>query len=234
MIPGNSPAFSVSCPSSEPGHRLYLHENNHQTPNVLFALLYNGFRDSHFTRISRLRRHSCSAPYNSCGLLRPRLVSTLPFAAPRIFDNCIKSTSAGGQAEPCQVARAHGLRTAIYLVVAEPSAGRLCKEDEASPVYADITRTTPCPPVNFVIVRQPAGEPSACAVPSIGRAFGPKRPNFKTNLIPKSDSRAWSGSAGGLAAGESRFGKYRQTAFVNGARAGPRLRFGAATVKRER
>ena len=167
-------------------------------------------------------------------LLAPAARPTLPFAAPRIFDNCIKSTSAGGQAEPCQVAQAHGLRTAIYLVVAEPSAGRLCKEGEASPVYADITRTTPCPPVNFVIVRQPAGEPSACAVPSIGRAFGPKRPNFKTNLIPKSDSRAWSGSAGGLAAGESRFGKYRKTAFVNGARAGPRLRFGAATVKRER
>ena len=45
-------------------------------------------------------------------------------------------------------------------------------------------------PVNFVIVRQPAGETLESAVPSIGRAFHPKRPNIhETNLIPQSDSR---------------------------------------------
>jgi hypothetical protein len=56
-----------------------------------------GFRDSRFTRMCRLRRHSRSVLTYSCaGLLRPRLVSTLPFATPRIFDNCIKSTSPGG------------------------------------------------------------------------------------------------------------------------------------------
>jgi hypothetical protein len=42
--------------------------------------------------------------------------------------------------------------------------------------------------MNFVIVRQPANEPLECAVPLIGRAFGPKRLEFQTNLIPQSDS----------------------------------------------
>jgi hypothetical protein len=80
-------------------HRLYLNENNDKIPDALFAVLYNGFRDSCFTRMCRLR-HSRRAPIYSCvGFLRPRLVFTLPFAAPPIFDNCIKSTSPGGQAD---------------------------------------------------------------------------------------------------------------------------------------
>jgi hypothetical protein len=43
--------------------------------------------------------------------------------------------------------------------------------------------------MNFVIVRSLEGEPLERAAPSIGRAFGPNRPAFKTNLIPQSDSR---------------------------------------------
>jgi hypothetical protein len=77
-------------------HRLYLHENNHQTMKVLFSFLYNGFRGSRFTRVCRLRRHSRGAPnYRRADFLRPRLVSTLPFAAPRIFDNCIIDVAGG-------------------------------------------------------------------------------------------------------------------------------------------
>jgi hypothetical protein len=50
-----------------------------------------GFRGTRFTRVCRFRRHSRQSHIHS-DLMRPRLFSTLPFAAPRIFDNCIKST----------------------------------------------------------------------------------------------------------------------------------------------
>ena len=47
--------------------------------------------------------------YSCAGLLRPRLVSTLPFVAPRIFDICInRRQPAARRSQP--VARAHGLR----------------------------------------------------------------------------------------------------------------------------
>jgi hypothetical protein len=77
--------------------------------------------------------------------------------------------------------------------------------------------------MNFVIVRSLAGEPLEWAAPSIGRAFGPKRQNIQTNLIPQSDSRPTTEETTGIATGGQdclpythavtvRFRKYRKTA----------------------
>jgi hypothetical protein len=62
IIPGNSPESPRNYLAGKPSHNLYLYETNHQTPKALFPFLYNGFRDSRFTRLCRLRRHSRSAP----------------------------------------------------------------------------------------------------------------------------------------------------------------------------
>jgi hypothetical protein len=57
-IPGNSPDSPRHISPENLSHRLYLDENNNQTPKPLFSFLYNGFRGSRFIRICRLRRHS--------------------------------------------------------------------------------------------------------------------------------------------------------------------------------
>jgi hypothetical protein len=125
MILGNSPLSPRQYLSEKPSHSPYLHENNHQTPKALFSFLYNGFRGSRFTRLCRLRRHSHSAAIYSCAdYLRPRLVSTLPLAAPRIFDNCINrhqpagrrshaGEAAHGQPPPASLAAARAIRQAL-------------------------------------------------------------------------------------------------------------------------
>jgi len=53
IIPGNSLVSPRQYLARKPSDRPYLHENTNLTPNALFSFLYNGFRDSRFTRICR-------------------------------------------------------------------------------------------------------------------------------------------------------------------------------------
>ena len=76
MIPGNSLVSPRHSFSDKPGHRLYLHENNHQTPNALFSFLYNGFRGSRFTRMCRV---VATLPQDSHILLRRTLAPAARF-----------------------------------------------------------------------------------------------------------------------------------------------------------
>ena len=105
--------------------------------------------------------------------LRPRLVSTLPFAAPRIFDNCINRHHPAGR-------RSHaGWRWPIACD---------STKDRNPPANTPLSRQLLVLAMNFVIFRQLADKLVEWAVPYIERAFGLKRPEFQTNLIPKSDS----------------------------------------------
>jgi hypothetical protein len=59
---GKLAGFSASTSLRKIQYRLYLHENNKQTPKPLFSFLYNGFRGSRFIRMCRLRRHFPKPP----------------------------------------------------------------------------------------------------------------------------------------------------------------------------
>jgi hypothetical protein len=136
-----------------------------------------------------LRRHSRRSPIYSCaGLLRPRLVSTLPFAAPRIFDNCINRHQPAGRPSHAPVGRAIACPPASHaaaIAVRRPGRTVLVYgpsfEDEPS---GGLRGQLLVPAMNFVIVRSLAGEPLKRAVPSIGRPSSPKRLAYQTNLIP--------------------------------------------------
>ena len=126
--------------------------------------------------------------YSCAGLLRPRLVSTLPFAAPRIFDNCINRHQPAGRPSHAPVGRAIACPPASHaaaIAVRRPGRTVLVYgpsfEDEPS---GGLRGQLLVPAMNFVIVRSLAGEPLKRAVPSIGRPSSPKRLAYQTNLIP--------------------------------------------------
>ena len=81
--------LAASYLAGKPDHRLYLNENNHQTKNTLFPILYNRFRGLLSLERAARGRHSAFAPKYT-NTLAPAARSVLPFAAPRILDNCIK------------------------------------------------------------------------------------------------------------------------------------------------
>jgi hypothetical protein len=83
--------------TAAPSHNLYLYEKKRQKSNALFPFLYNGFRDSLFNRTYAACGDTLVAlpKYPCAGLLRPAARFVLLCAAPQLFDNCIKSTSAG-------------------------------------------------------------------------------------------------------------------------------------------
>jgi hypothetical protein len=74
--------------------------------------------------------------YSCAGLLRPRLVSTLPLAAPRIFDNCIYRHQPAGRRSHAPVGQA------IACSPASLAAARAIRRSRAKRRF---TRTTPCP-----------------------------------------------------------------------------------------